>query len=631
MFDAILVIAPLVLAAFTILILRKHTLLVRHIALFASIISFLMACTLAVNPPVTQTFIWFQVASYIIPISTTTAALNILLLLIVSGITPLIFTYSLGYLKAPSEQARYYFEMCIFAAAMMLFSISANFIAVFIAWEMLGITSYLLIGFWQYKPKAQLAARKAITTIIIGDVAMLIAILMIWSQYQTFEFSTLLTVPTTTTFYIAMILIAIAAFTKSAQFPFTEWLADAMEGPTPVSAFLHSSTMVKAGVFLIAVLLPIYAELNLLPIFIIFGVISALIGAMNALAEHHIKRILAYSTIEDLALMFIALGFNALYAALLFFVVQAFYKALLFMSAGSIMHAGDDEEDLFQSFNSTKNKGLFITMLIGVFSLAGFFPLSGFFGKVLIDSAVANFLTPANILIYIILSAVDLLSSIYIFRWLFVPMRRPPLDKAFSLNINYRTLPKSMLVPPVILAAFVLIGSGFYFSLPYLLQPPGYSLLPSTVIAQLQSGQITNYTSPLTGQTFTAPGVTTVSLIDAAVESIIVIVGMMVAYNLYGKKKLAGFTERHDFLHGVFNNQALTNYLYLRFAAFVTLLASIVWHFDYYCDKFLYFSGKGLLGVDGAIRRLQNGQTNLYVAIFMIGLLVMIIYFAVIA
>jgi NADH-quinone oxidoreductase subunit L len=593
---ALLVILPLIVAAFFAVILRRRTKLVRYMSLVASIISLLIAVSLLWNTQSVQSFVWFSVGNFGIPISTTTGALNMTLLLIVAGITPLIFTYSIGYLKAPSEQGRYYFEMCIFAAAMMLFAISANFITLFIAWEMLGLTSYLLIGFWQHKPKAQVAARKAITTIIIGDTAMLIAILLIWVTYQTFEFTSLLYVAITPQLYVAMLLIAVAAFTKSAQFPFTEWLADAMEGPTPVSAFLHSSTMVKAGVFLILVLAPIYAELNLLYIFIIFGVVSALIGATNALSEHHIKRILAYSTMEDLALMFIAIGFNALYAAMLLFVVQAFYKALLFMSAGSIMHAGDDEEDLFESFNSTKSKGLFFTMLIGTLSLAGVFPFSGFFGKVAVDSVAANFSSIQTIAVYIILSIIDLISSIYIFRWLFVPMRKASLDKAFTLNVNYRTLPKSMLIPAIILAVFVVLGAIIY--------------VPLTSLLVLSGPPVS------------------ISLFDTILETVIVLAGIGVAYVLYVQRKLDGFTEKHGLLHGIFSSENSINSFYLYFVSFVDLVAKGIWQFDHYIDQILYYSGKGLVEIGNAARKLQNGQVNLYVAAFMLGLLALVILYA---
>ncbi len=602
----LLVVVPLVAAAMVAILLRRsHRLAVRYVALGASIISLLIAVTLAFQGPQVQQFAWFSLGNYAVYITTTTATLNMMLLLIVAGITPLIFTYSIGYLKVPSEQSRYYTEMCIFAAAMMLFAISANFIALFIAWEMLGITSYLLIGFWQYKPKAQAAGRKAITTIIIGDVAMLVAMLLIWSTYgsagaDAFNFAYIISQPATTNLYIAMVLVAIAAFTKSAQFPFTEWLADAMEGPTPVSAFLHSSTMVKAGVFLIAVLLPIYAELNLLYIFIIFGVVSALLGAMNALAEHHIKRILAYSTIEDLALMFIALGFGSVYGAMLLFIVQAFYKALLFMSAGSIMTANEDEEDLFASFGTSKNRILLITTVIGALSLAGIFPLSGFFGKIAIDSSVSGLPALYTALVYAALLTIDLASSLYIFRWLFVPLRKPPLNKVTELSINYRTLPKSMLIPPAILAAFVVGGGIVYFFMPGI----------------------------MAGVSMAAPLYLSVSDLSIYAETALVLAGLFLAYRLYAKGALAGFTERHKALYAALFNEAFINRFYLLFTSAVQAVAKAVWYFDHYLDMTIVGLGMGVVEISGGIRRVENGQVNVYVVGFVIGLVALVLIFA---
>ena len=299
---ALLVLVPLLVAAFLALAFRKHGAAVKYTALAASLISLALIAYLYLNNGAgsTDIFQWFSVGGLAFNISITTLPLNMLLLLLVGIMTPLIFLYSIGFINTESQQARFYFEMCIFAAAMMLFAISASFITMFIAWEMLGITSYLLIGFWYWKEKPPAAARKAITIILTGDIMMLAAILTIGATLHSFEFSTLLALvssPVVPVFAIVLILILFAAFTKSAQFPFHEWLPDAMEGPTPVSAFLHSSTMVKAGVFLIMVLYPIYAAAGLLPLILVFGLITTVLGVTNALAERHIKKILAYSTI----------------------------------------------------------------------------------------------------------------------------------------------------------------------------------------------------------------------------------------------------------------------------------------------------------------------------------------------
>ena len=298
---AILIIVPLVAAALLALLMRKlNSRLVGYVALAASIITLLLIFGAYLNQPQIQSINWFSVGGYLLQISTVIAPLNMILLLIVGIMTPIIITYSIGFMHVRSEQSRYYFELCLFAAAMMLFAISADFVTMFIAWELLGITSYLLIGFWHHNYGAAGAARKAITTILIGDMMMLAAILIIWSTYGTFSFSVILQQAGfhSAAMSAALALIMLAAFTKSAQFPFHEWLPDAMKCLAPVSAFLHSSTMVKAGVFIVAVLLPLFAAYNMLHILLIFGIITAVLGITNALAETNIKRMLAYSTLD---------------------------------------------------------------------------------------------------------------------------------------------------------------------------------------------------------------------------------------------------------------------------------------------------------------------------------------------
>ena len=215
---------PLIAAAFLALLLNSEPKPVKYIALAASVLSLLLAIAVNFNTVKMQSLTWFSLAGYAFPITTYTMPLNMLLLFIVAVMTPLIFTYSIGFMDAPSEQGRYYFEMCIFAASMMLFAISGNFITMLIGWELLGVTSYLLIGFWYRKEKAPTAARKAITTMLIGDALMLIAMLAIWNSLHTFDFIAVIRATPTASLQIAALLILVAAFTKSAQFPFHEWL-----------------------------------------------------------------------------------------------------------------------------------------------------------------------------------------------------------------------------------------------------------------------------------------------------------------------------------------------------------------------------------------------------------------------
>ncbi|MFI5412324.1 MAG: NADH-quinone oxidoreductase subunit L [Candidatus Micrarchaeales archaeon] len=584
------VVLPLIIAAFLALVLRNEPKAVKYIAFLSSIVTLGIAVYLFLSPAAVQSFTWFNVGALFFNISTSTAPINMFMLMLVSIITPLIFLYSIGFMETPSEQPRFYFEICIFAASMMLFAISSNLITMFIAWEMLGITSYMLIGFWYQKEKAPTAARKAITTILIGDIAMLIGILIIGATYGTFEFSALLSLPASSSLSIGLVLILIGAFTKSAQFPFHEWLPDAMEGPTPVSAFLHSSTMVKAGVFLIAVLLPLYVEAGLLDLILVVGIISALLGVSNALAEKHIKKVLAYSTIEDLGLMFIALGLNAFVAAMMLFFVQTFYKALLFMNAGSIMKANDEREDIYHIYGATVNKSVFITLLIGVLSIAGIFPLSGFFGKNLLESS-AN-----NIAVYLLLLVIELGTSLYIFRWLFVMMKKS-YESEGAVTINYKSLPKTMIIPTYVLAILVVGGSAFYTTLP----------------TYLSTGSL-SYSS--------------ITIESAAIGTVVALLGIIIAYRIYKQGHRMHFASTNKTAFSILYNSTIVNGAYLRLIEVFTYLGGVIGYNDFAFDKSTYGLAQATVSSGNILKKIVNGQLNLYVLGFVLGLMLLLVAFA---
>lgn len=583
----ILVVMPLVAAAILALVLRENTKVIKYVALAMALVTLLMALMIFMSPNALQSFNWFTLSGITFSISTAATPLNLLLLMLVSIITPLIFLYSMGFMTVPTEQARFYFEICVFAAAMLLFSISADFITMFIAWEMLGVTSYMLIGFWYKREHAPTAARKAITTILIGDVLMLIGILLIGATYGTFGFSTILASHITPALEAALILILIAAFTKSAQFPFHEWLSDAMEGPTPVSAFLHSSTMVKAGVFLIAVLLPLYVNANILPVILVIGIASVLVGVSNAVSSRHIKKILAYSTIEDLGLMFVALGMGSLPAAMALFFVQTFYKALLFMNAGAIMVANEEEEDIYKIYGATFNKFLYITILVGVLSIAGIFPFSGFFGKAMVEGVAMQ-----NILVYAIILIVELGTGLYIFRWLFVVSRKS-YEHSGVLKLSYGSIPKSMLLPMYILAIAVFIASVAYTYL------PGFLQLKFAGISQT----------------------------DAAIGMFASIVGVVIAFRLYKQGHRMHLESTHPRLFSIIYNSVLINRFYLIVTETFAYIASIASYNDFGFDKMTYGFAQSMISIANVIRKIENGQTNTYVLVFVIGMSVLLLAF----
>jgi NADH-quinone oxidoreductase subunit L len=588
---SILIILPLALAAVLSLILHKYGKYVKYIALAASLISFLLIINLYLSPGQLQSFTWFSFSGYTFALTISTMPLNMLLLLLVGAITPLIVLYSIGFMNLPSEQSRYYTELLVFATAMMLFALSGDFITMLIGWELLGITSYLLIGFWYRREGTADAARKAITTILIGDILMFFAIIIIWNSYHTFTFSLLLQQTSLSSpMTLALLLIMFAVFTKSAQFPFHEWLADAMKGPTPVSAFLHSSTMVKAGVFLIAILLPLFLAYHLTYLLVIFGIISAIIGVTNAIAEPQIKRVLAYSTIEDLGLMFVALGLGSILAAIMLFAVQTFYKALLFMSSGAMIRANDGEEEMEKMYNNPSYLKLSIPLVIGVASLAGLYPLSGFFGKAGIIASTNNFF------VYGILLVIELASSIYIFRWLFMPIQNKQDVKTKQVMANYKTTPKSMVIPIYILAIMAVVG-GFVI----------YSYLPS-------------YLSQYGVRSFS------ISILDITLSTLLVVAGILASYKFF-YLKTNSLTAKDGFIYKLLYNNEVTNKFYSYTASAVLFASNAIDAFDYLLYGLIKEAAHNVSSLGNLIKKIETGDTSTYLIVFLIGMVIIVAIF----
>lgn len=598
---AILVIAPLIVSSILALLLIRHGTIVKYVSLIGSLGSLAFIYAVSQNAVSAQSMHWFSIGSLTVNIATYTYPLNMLLLWLVGIITPLIFSYSIGFMERNSEQGRFFFEMGLFASGMMLFAIAGSLITMFIGWELLGITSYLLIGFWYAKSDAAPAARKAITIVLFGDILMLIAIVMIWNSYHTFSIGQIVSNPSNA-LYIPLLLIMVAAFTKSAQFPFHEWLPAAMAGPTPVSAFLHSSTMVKAGVFLIASLFTLYMDAHLLPVILIVGLISAAFGASNAAAERHIKKILAYSTIEDLGLMFVALGLGAFTAAVLLFIVQAFYKALLFMDAGALMRTNSENYDIFRIYGARMKKTLLVATLFGVVSIAGIFPLGGFFAKASIGSAAAS----TNLIAYMVLLAIELVTGFYIFRWYIIPMRSPPQSDTTRMRNSYKLLPKSMIAPSIILSALTAASALAYYYLPIILTQSPY--VPGYVFG---------------AYTGAAP---TIGIADAAAETAFIAIGAYAAYLLYSRRR-APALYTHRLLSRAVYNAPLVNRAYSAFAAAFAAIGSGIYWFDSVLYSIFRAVALSAIEMGAVLRRMVNGQTSTYLLAFALGVVIIIMLY----
>ena len=382
--------------------------------------------------------------------------ISVVMLGLVTFVALLVQVYSLGYMRHEGRfdpgLGRYFAEHSLFVAAMLTLVLADNFILLYISWELVGLGSYLLIGFWYDRRSAAEAAKKAFITTRIGDVGLLIGIVLLFRATGTFDISTIIHIVRSggvsdATLNTSMFLIFLGAMGKSAQVPLHVWLPDAMEGPTPVSALIHAATMVAAGVYLVARLMPMFELAPAVMVVIAsVGLFTFIFGGTVALVVTDIKRILAYSTISHLGLMMLSLGAGGVGAAMLHLVAHGVSKAALFLGAGSVMHAMHDETDIRAMGGLRYRMPLTAwTFAVGAASLAGVLPLAGFFSK---DEVLLHVLEHRHpIFITIALLGVAL-SALYMARVTFATFfGRPGADRA-----DVRESPPSMTIPLLLLA-----------------------------------------------------------------------------------------------------------------------------------------------------------------------------------
>ncbi len=546
----------------------------------------------------TTTVPWFTIGSFTFNITMTIEEFNLALMFIVLFIGTLIMIYSASFMETQSEQRRYYAEMLAFEISMVVFAMSGNFILLFISWEFLSLFSYLLIGFWHVRERADRAARLAITTVFIGDIALIASIAIFWSYFGTLEFSAILaSIPAVIPIklYAGALLLLVAIFTKSAQFPFQEWLPEAMEGPTPVSAFLHSSTMVKAGVFAAIILLPLFRGTDLLGLMLIFGIITAVVSTLNAMKETQIKRVLAYSTVQELSLMLIAVSVGAVFAAIYFFIIQSFYKALLFFSAGSVMRS-TSEEQLGRVSGLGTNKLLYISTLLGVLSLAGFFPLSGFFAAASLDTSLLG-----NIMIYAVISAIGFATSFYIFRWFFL-LSKPTADIRTAMRYEGEA---GKIVYPIAFLAVLTVAASFVF-----LDIQGFISVGATSEPYLANSSSIG-----------------IGTMDGAVFTVLVVFGAVLGYLVYASRYSKTLSKKSiGHLGPVVYSHVIFIAVYNLLAKFVYYIGDGIGFFDDYLNAALDYLGHTVILVASRFRRISVGSINPYAFIFVIGLIFLLAY-----
>jgi NADH-quinone oxidoreductase subunit L len=389
--------------------------------------------------------------------------ITIVMLIVVLFVALLVQIYSVSYMEGDPRYGWYFTVMCLFTASMLLLVLADNLLLMYAGWEGVGFCSFLLIGFWYEKRSAAEAAKKAFITTRIGDVGFLIGIILLWREADTFNIQEIIHFAEEGGYdneYLtaALLFLFMGAVGKSGQFPLHVWLPDAMEGPTPVSALIHAATMVVAGVYMVARMLPVFevADAIVLNVVTILGFITVMLSATMGLAATDIKRVIAYSTLNSLGLMFIALGSLSVTAAMLYLFVHGFFKALLFLGAGSVIHATEKQEVGELGGLAGKMPITAITFGLGAAAMIGIIPLSGFWAK---DEVLVAVEEEQNLFAFIVLLVSLFITGLYMTRLFILTFLFEPKDDETHHHAHEGppliTVPLIILAVPTVIAGFV--------------------------------------------------------------------------------------------------------------------------------------------------------------------------------
>jgi len=414
---------------------------------------------------VSTAYTWLAAGDFQVQVQILLDTLSSTMMLVVSGVGGLIVWYSMGYMAGDDEERRYFAYMSLFVFSMLLLVQSGNFLLLLAGWGLVGLASYLLIGFWHHRPEAVAAAKKAFVMNAIGDATFALGLVLLIWETGTLEFAGVFqqagSLSTTTVNLVALGLLG-GAIAKSAQIPLHTWLPDAMEGPTPVSALIHAATMVTAGVYLLVRASPIFeAAPDVQHLAAILGAITLLVAGVVALVQWDIKRVIAYSTMSQIGYMFLAAGIGAYGYAIFHLVTHAFFKALLFMSAGLVIHHLGGEQDMRKMGGvRAVMPRTHLAFLVGALSLAGIPIFAGFWSK---DGIVAAAFASDDALGAVLYAAGlvgALLTGLYTFRLYFAVFRGEPSDlvREHAQEEGHGEGPLSMLVPVGVLTVLATVG-----------------------------------------------------------------------------------------------------------------------------------------------------------------------------
>lgn len=550
-------------------------------------------------------FSWIPVEGFQADIAFQLDQLSMTFVLLITGVGTLIHIYSIGYMEHDERRRRFFGYLNLFLAAMLILVIADNYLLLYVGWEGVGLASYLLIGFWQHKPSAATAAKKAFLVNRVGDMGLSIAIMLMFTTFGTFAFGPVLEATGETSegkLTAIGLMLLLAACGKSAQVPLQSWLGDAMEGPTPVSALIHAATMVTAGVYLIVRSGAIFngapdAQL----VVAIVGAVTLIFGAIVGCAKDDIKKALAGSTMSQIGYMILAAGLGPIgyIFAIMHLVTHGFFKAGLFLGAGSVMHGMNDEVDMRKYGGLRKYMPVtFITFGLGYLAIIGFPGLSGFFSKdKIIEAAFAKGGTEGWILgsVALLGAAITAFYMTRVMLMTFFGEKRWQPD-AEGHEPHPHESPKSMTIPMIVLAVGSVFAGGFFAI----------------------GDRFVNWLEPVTGYEHGHSPLSVATVTGATVVALVIGVG--IAWTMYGRKpvpvlaprgSLLTRAARRDLLQDDFNHVVLVR-------GGEHLTRSLVYVDHSLVDGVVNGTAASVGGLSGRLRRLQNGYARSY-AVSMFG------------
>ncbi len=535
--------------------------------------------------------------------------LNALMLVVVSLVSFLVHMYSKGYMHGDERIPVFYAYLGLFTFAMLGLVLSPNLLQTYIFWELVGVGSFLLIGFYFYKEEAKAAAKKAFIMTRIGDVGLLIGMILLFWQVGSFEYDKIFEAVgageiSATMITLTAILIFVGAVGKSGQFPLHTWLPDAMEGPTPVSALIHAATMVAAGVYLVATTFPLFAASNVAMMTVaIIGGVTAIFAASIGLAQTDIKRVLAYSTVSQLGYMMLALGSAGYVAGVFHLMTHAFFKALLFLAAGSVIHAVHTQniEEMGGLWKKLRVTGPLF--LIGTLAISGVPFFSGFFSK---DEILLATWASGNYVLFWLAVLAAFFTAFYMFRLFFMVFT----GEARGKQKNVHESPSVMTFPIIVLAILAVVAG--YVNTPWFGTYLGDWLTEGTDL--YGHGHIEG------------PGWI------MAVATFVSLFGILLAYAMYQRKTISRdfFSSRAPIMYSIVRNKYFIDEFYNMTVVYGTRVFST---FLRYIDEFLVGGiVKGVAATTQGIgklgSKLQNGQVQMYTSVAFVGLAILLLVVA---